>query len=220
MKNAVFAMIALATTTFASAAAAGTYTYTFNDLSLVPDQAKDTFNRSRYWEKRDTDRWGTLWESPYTFSTTYPSTISAVHFHIGFQGQDQCYDGNTQSMGKFVNNVCTPLDVWTNRGPAYSHRYDHALFFQLTKEDGTMVPFVVKNIDVHNTSAQSIDVYVRKTDGGWFSWGPLHGHLSGTPNWFRWTLTSGYTGKFTAMAWKTVSGGGYSSKVGRVQITD
>ena len=220
MKSLIAVTAALAATTFVSLASAGTYTYTFNDMTYVPDQAKNSFNTARYWENRGTDRWGTVWESPYTFTSTYPTQSAYNHWHIGFKGQEDCYDTNTQSMGRFVGNVCVGLDPAVNRGPFSTHSWDHGLYFQVVTNAGAAVPFVVKNIDVYNTAAQSIKLFVRKTDGGWFFWNSLHGHLNGTPSYYRWTLTSGYTGKFTAMAWRSVDGAGYPSVVGRVQVTD
>jgi hypothetical protein len=220
MKNRIAAAAALAFSTFAPLASAGTYVYTFDDMSEVPDQAWNSVNTARYWENRGTDRWGTVWTTPLTFSTAFPSGGGSGHFHIGYKGQYECFV-NTQP-GHFVNNVCVANDVWTNRGPFISHGGGYSLFFQLIKNDRTtMVPFVVKKIDVYNAADESINLYVRKqTDGKWFYWGPLHGYLDGEPNWYRWTLTSGYAGKFTAMAWKSVDGGIYPSSVGRVEITD
>lgn len=220
MKNHIAAAIALAASTFAPFANAATFVYTFNDMTWVPNQAKDSFNVARYYENRGPNRWGTVWGTPMTFTTTFPPSSAYSHFHIGFKGQEQCYHNATATMGKYVNNVCTPLDVWSNRGPFSTHDFSQALFFQVVTDASVMVPFVVKKIDVYMPGDQSITLYVRKTDGGWFQWSPLHGHLTGTPNYFRWTLNSGYTGKFQAMAWKSVSGAGYPSTVGRVEITD
>ena len=219
MKSLIAVTAALAATTFVSLANAGTYTYTFNDMTWVPNQAKDSYNYARYWENRGTDRWGTVWESPYTFSSSYPTESHWEHFHIGFRGQDECYDVNTQSLGRYVGGTCVGLDPVANRGP-FTTMSGQGLYFQVVTDAGAAVPFVVKNIDVHNPSNQAIKLFVRKTDGGWFFWNSLHGHLNGSPSYYRWTLTSGYTGKFTAMAWRAVDGAGYFSMVGRVQVTD
>jgi hypothetical protein len=218
MKNTIAVALALVATTGTSLAGASTYTYTFNDMSYVPDKAKNNFNTSRYWESRGADRWGTVWESPYTFSTTYPSQTGYAHFHIGFKGQEECIDTSTQTIGHFVNGKCVPLDVNVNRGPFGSHWPNQALYFQLVTNDGKMVPFVVTTIDVYNPATESITLFVRKTDGGWFYWTPLHGYGNGTPSYYRWSLTSGYTGKFTAMAWMPAADA--LTSVGRVTVTD
>jgi hypothetical protein len=221
MKNRIEAIsIALAVSTFASLATASTYTYTFDDMTWVLDSAKDSFNRSRYWEYRGPDRWGTVWESPLTFASTYPSQTNYQHFHIGFKGTEECYDPNTQATGHYVSGQCVPLNPQVNRGPFATHDGTEGLYFQLVKGDNTAVPFIVTSIDVYNWANESITLFVRKTDGGWFYWTNLHGYLNGTPSYYRWFLSSGYTGKFTAMAWQTITGGGYASAVGRVEITD
>jgi hypothetical protein len=220
MKHGIAAAIALATTTLAPLASAATYVYTFNDMSSVPDQAANTFNTARYWENRGTDRWGTVWTRPLTFSTTFPTSEGSSHFHIGYKDY-QCSAPGAMN-GKWVNGVCVALDPAVNRGPFLTHVPTEALYFELVKNNKTtMVPFVVKKIDVYNAASESINLYVRKqTDGKWFYWGPLHGHLDGSPNWYRWILSSGYTGKFTAMAWRALSGVTYPAMVGRVEITD
>ncbi len=220
MKKQFAASVAVFATALSPLASAATYVYTFDDVSLISNQAKDTFNISRYWEYAGPDRWGTVWASPFTFTSTYPSSTNYNHFHIGFKGLADCYDFNTGGMGKFQGSTCVPLNPSVNRGPFSTHAWDSALFFQVIKQDGTAVPFVAKKIDVHNSADQAIDVFVRKTDGGWFYWSNLHGHGTSEANYYRWTLTSGYAGKFTAMAWKTTSGGGYPAVVGRVEITD
>lgn len=221
MKNKLAIAVILSATGLASVAMAATYTYTFNDMTWVPDNAKDTFNRARYYEYRGPDRWGTVWEKPYSFTTTYPSSETHTHFHIGFMGNSDCLDFSSGGMGYFENGVCVALDPLVDRGPFSTHTHSHALYFQLIDQSGGVVPFVVKNIDVYTSQDDAITLYVRKeTDGGWFYWPELHGYLDGTPSHFRWILNSGYTGKFTAMAWKTVSGEAHPSSVGRVQITD
>jgi len=218
MKYGIFSAFAGATSLCASLAFATTYTFTFDDVSGAPNQAKDTFNTARYWENRGVNRKGTVWETPYTFSTTYPSQVAFSHFHIGFKGQDDCYING--QMGHFTNNACVPLPISTNRGPFYGMGPTQALYFQLIADNGSMVPFVVQNIDVYNSASQSITLYVRKTDGGWFYWSPLHGNGNGTPSYYRWILSSGYSGKFQALAWMPVSGATYVGQVGRIQITD
>ena len=220
MKNRIAATaIILATSTFASLASAATYVYTFNDIRYVPDKAENTFNTARYWEKRGSDRWGTVWTRPLAFSTTFPTSDGSSHFHIGYK-DFECSAGVLA--GKYVNGVCTPLDPDVNRGPFLTHVPTDALYFEVIKNDyRSMVPFVVKKIDVYNPTDESIYLYVRKqTDGKWFHWGPLHGYGDGSPSFFRWTLSSGYSGKFTAMAWLPPSGVSYPSMVGRVEITD
>ena len=219
MKHQIAAAIALAASSFASLASATTFVYTFDVVSSVPDEAAEGQTFEPYWENRGTDRLGRVWTRP-TFSTTFPTSAGSGHFHIAYKDMD-CV-GPGVLFGKLVNNVCVELDPSTRRGPFVTHNQVDALYFELFKNNKTtMVPFVVKKIDVYNAANESINLYVRKqTDGQWFLWGPLHGHLDGTPNWFRWTLSSNYTGKFTAMAWRTVSGGDYESAVGRVEITD
>jgi hypothetical protein len=220
MKSRIAAALALGASALTSVANATTYTYTFDDMTYVPDQARDTFNTANYWENRGVDRWGMVWDIPFTFTTTYPNSAEYGHFHIGWKGLDDCYDTRTGAEGHKTNGTCVDLDPWTGRGPFYTHDFVQTLYFQLIKEDYTAAPFVVQNIDVYNTSTQSITVFVRKTDGGWFNWTNLHGWRNGAPSYNRVTLTSHYSGKFDAMAWRTSDGGGYSSAVGRVQITD
>lgn len=227
MKKQIAATLGLVATTFASLASATTYIYTFDDMSHTgANQAKDTFNTSRYWELKN-NMWGTVWESPYTFSTNYPAQANFLnHFHIDFKGQVECLDTTNGTMGRYVNNVCKALPTNINRGPFYTHNETQVLFFQLISPitqgggGGNMIPFVVKTIDVYNKGNQAIILYVRKTDGGWFYWPSLSGYGNGTPSFNRVTLTSGYSGKFTAMAWQAVSGATWQAVVGRVEVTD
>jgi len=221
MKSLITAAMALAATAFASLASATTYTYTFDDMTYVPNNyAQDTFNTGVYWEQRATDRWGMVWETPYTFSTTFPSSELHGHFHIYYKDPSNCFDIHTGAPGNLSGSTCVPLNVLIHRGPFSTHSATQALYFQLIKDDYSMQPFVAKNIDVYSAATESINLYVRKTDGGWFQWSNLHGFSTGSPNYYRWILTSGYTGKFQVMAWMTVAGQPQPSSVGRVQITD
>lgn len=146
-------------------------------MTFVPDDAKDTLNHARYYEYRSPNRWGTVWESPYSFSTTYPSDEVQEHFHIGFMGNSDCFDITTGGMGRFENGICVALDPLVDRGPFATHTAGHALYFQGIDEiSEDIVPFVAKNIDVYTAHDEASTLYVRKeTDGGWFYWPELNG---------------------------------------------
>ena len=208
-------------TALSGTAGAATLVYSFDDMTWVANQAKDTFCVSRYYEFGATDRWGLVWESPYSFSSTYPSNKAYSHFHVGFKGESECYDFNAQAMGKFQNGVCKALDPWTNRGPFSQHAYDHQLFFEIINQAGSQVSFTLKKIDIYDAEDEYVSVYVRGVSGTWYWWSGLNGAGAHDDKTYRrWSLGAP-SEKIVAVAWKRKSGTAATPPtVGRVEVTD
>ena len=124
-------------------------------------------------------------------------------------------------MGRTIGGECIALATDVNRGPFSQHDTGHQLHFQVVQQNGALVPFYLKSMDIYGKSNSFVDVYVRTESGAWVWWPRLSGRGEDSDSTFqRWGFPDTDM-KVVDVVWKrSIDGGDGTASVGRISVQD
>ncbi|MEM1137744.1 MAG: hypothetical protein AAGI07_18035 [Bacteroidota bacterium] len=156
----------------ARTAAYGTTNYVdFNDqmaLSIIPDNAKNTFTYWPFYIQKVGNAWVHVKENnELKYREAFRSNYQ--HYHLGYENFEPCVDQNF-NFKKPVGNNCINFDPTLEPRKLSTHYGDHWIKVYAYDYDSPSRVFDLLEIEV---TKGPIQLWFKKSEGGWYNWSSL-----------------------------------------------